>query len=117
MKFGIMLGKSNFEFSVITTVIVLFCVAVLVSTTICITDELKNRPSEENLSYYKFKSNQYQGILHNLVSQLKESKPEVYNNFAVALNEINKAALKVGEPIDGDQGALIQYEVDTIGTK
>lgn len=118
MKLRFIFKNSEFEVSLVTLVIWLFIIAILISASVVIIDELKSQPDESNILYYKYKSDQYQGILTNLTLQFKKANSPLYNNLANIMDNVNESAAKIGNPLIGDKAALVRFnKADTTVNK
>lgn len=66
---------------------------------------------EDNVKYYKFKSDEYRTIIHKILGFSYESNKDVYNLIAKDMNNIQTKSEDHGKPLKSDETALYKYNI------
>lgn len=68
----------------------------------------------EIAEHYKYKADQYRGLIHKVMSVFKGKEDKFYNFMAIDLNKINTEAKTVGSPLAEDPTVDYIYRLLTL---
>ena len=93
-------------------VLIAFVIIILLATSLyqCGNGEM----SENHVTHYKYKTDQYRNLIHELMAIFQEQNTEAYTIMVTKMNSINTEAAEIGKPLESDKTSKYIYIIDTI---